>query len=194
MFWDTLIGLGLLGTAAAMAWMGVRVSLYPPNAEAEKKSRKKWFLRLGGIAAVLTIAQGIRNGLTQQDLLDAIARNKPTITVQPTPVTVNNLPSIPTPKQGVELSSFVVPLHPDRLLYPNQVPLIGLMWNAHGDQPGRHVHVGGRVYVLKKSDYPGDSMEAHLVSDWKNEWSKTLKRPDLQESTPIYPGTPFSRG
>jgi len=80
-----------------MAWMGVRVSLYPARSKTEKNRHRVWFLVLGVIAAMLTIAQGIRNEISQKELLDQIAKNKPTITVQPAPVTVNNIPAPPVP-------------------------------------------------------------------------------------------------
>jgi hypothetical protein len=100
MTWEILISIGLLAAASIMAWMGVRVSLYPLNTEYEKRKLKRWFIALGVIASVLTIAQGIRNGISQRELLDEIAKNKPVINVQPAPVTVNNLPAPPPPLPG----------------------------------------------------------------------------------------------
>ena len=94
---DILISLGLLAAASAMAWMGMRVTLYPARSMAEKNRYRVWFLSLGGFAAVLTISQGVRNGIFQKELLDQIAKSKPTITVQPAPVTVNNLPASLSP-------------------------------------------------------------------------------------------------
>jgi hypothetical protein len=123
MVWDIFISLGLLAAASAMAWMGVRVSLYPPRLKAEKNRHMVWFLVLGVIAAVLTIAQGIRNGISQKELLDQIAKNKPTITVQPAPVTVNNLPAAPalTPTHSNEQPQITFtqqPLKPGPAGYP----------------------------------------------------------------------------
>jgi hypothetical protein len=100
MFWDVLISLGLLSAAIAMAWMGVRVSIYPPNSEQEKKRYKIWFLILGSLAAALTIAQGIRNGLSQHDLMETIKNNRPVVNVLPASPTiqVTSPPAPPAPK------------------------------------------------------------------------------------------------
>ncbi len=93
MVWDILIDVALAATTFAMAWVGVHVSLYPVTSEKDKRARKKWFIALGAFAIALTIAQGIRNEITQNDLLGAIRSNKPVVNVQPAPVTVNNIPA-----------------------------------------------------------------------------------------------------
>jgi hypothetical protein len=98
---DVSIALGLLASASRMAWLGVHVSLYPPKLEVEKRKRKKQFLWLGGIAAALTIAQGVRNGITQQELLRTISQNRPqvNVTVPPSTVIQQSAPSPSTPAQ-----------------------------------------------------------------------------------------------
>jgi hypothetical protein len=101
MFWDIFISIGLLAVACAMAWIGVHVSLYPPNSETEKRHRKILFLVLGAVAIALTVAQGIRNGITQQELIRTISQNKPQVNVTvPAPTVIQEPPLAPQKATG----------------------------------------------------------------------------------------------
>ena len=93
MFWDILIAVGLAADAILMAYLGINVSLHPPNAKnnSVKKAYRLWFLLLGLVAVILTCAQVVRNGIAQHQLIDAIKHNKSNITT-----TVQN-GSVPSP-------------------------------------------------------------------------------------------------
>lgn len=100
MFWDITIAVSILATAVFMAYLGVDVTLHPPDTPKKIRNRKIAFWSLGIIAGALTVLQGVRNGLSQHELIEVIKNNKPIINVLPASPTiqVTSSPALPAPK------------------------------------------------------------------------------------------------
>ena len=90
------IAIGIAAFGAGMAYMGVHLTMHPPESSAAK-----WCWKVGFIAMAIALCGliGWQTKLSlhaQSDLnsrLDRIEKNKPTVTVLPAPVTVNNIPA-----------------------------------------------------------------------------------------------------
>jgi len=120
MFWDISIALGLLSASVFMAYLGVHVTLHQPDTTIKIRNRKIAFLSLGILAGALTLFQGIRNGLSQHELMEAIKNNKPVVNVLPASPTIEVTPfaTLPTPKSGISLVQNS--LNPQAIQYPWQ--------------------------------------------------------------------------
>lgn len=59
---DILLAVLLAATGVGMTFLGVHVTIHPPEDDTKKKKRKRLFYALGTIAVLITIAQGFWNG------------------------------------------------------------------------------------------------------------------------------------
>jgi hypothetical protein len=98
---DVLVGVGLVAMSALMAYLGIRVTFYPPLDEIDKRKKKKQFILLGLAAAALTIVQVVRNGFAQKELIEAVKANTPKVEI------TNTLPPATVIQQAVERDSNV---------------------------------------------------------------------------------------
>jgi len=82
---DILVSLGLVAVSSRMGYLGVHVTLHPPD-EAAKPKLKRQFIILAFLVCALTVVQGIRIGISQNELITTIKNNPPKVEV------TNNIP------------------------------------------------------------------------------------------------------
>src|SRR6516165_696697 len=66
-FWDILLAVVLAGFTFRLAYLGVYVSIHPPESDQEKKRLKREFWGLAILAVVLIGVQTVRNSITHKE-------------------------------------------------------------------------------------------------------------------------------
>jgi hypothetical protein len=147
---DILLAAGITAISLWLAYLGVSVTLHPPT-EKEQVSLKRRFLILGFVAVGLTIFQGIRAGIAQKELLEAIHNNPAKIEVNvpqspPPNVTVN---PVPAQKHAHVTFKGMVPTngYPLRPFHQGQEPKINTEIENYDDIPVMDTKMAGRVVV-----------------------------------------------
>lgn len=82
MFWDIAIALVAAGLTLRMAWVGVHVSLHPPDTEEgrSRKSIKVEFIVLAVASLALIVVQAYRSSKAYADLMAVVSKNeRPTV-------------------------------------------------------------------------------------------------------------------
>jgi hypothetical protein len=100
------------------------------------------------------------------------------------------------PSSG-ELQARIFPYFPDRLVHLNEKVLARIIWELHLGEVARRPRMSGRIYLMKRSDFPEDAdarlkrrptpaMQKHLIETWKSEYADILKSNTIPEGPPIY--------
>jgi hypothetical protein len=66
-FWDILLAVVPAGFTFRLAYLGVYVSIHPPESDKEKKRLKREFWGLAILAVVLIDVQAVRNSITHKE-------------------------------------------------------------------------------------------------------------------------------
>lgn len=98
---DVVIGVVLVVATCFMAYLGVHVTLHPigPEDHAARRKRKREFILCGVLIAVVSVAQIVRNGIAQQDLiakLEELKKNPKVEVNLPAPTIVHDSKPSPT--------------------------------------------------------------------------------------------------
>jgi hypothetical protein len=102
---DICTAVGMVAVSARMGWLGVQVTFYPPEDEGAKSAKRRQFIRLAILAGALTVTQGIRNGVSQNELMATIHDNPPKVEI------TNSVPPATVIQQPVPVVR--LPLSPD---------------------------------------------------------------------------------
>jgi hypothetical protein len=109
---------------------------------------------------------------------------------------------------GGELQARIIPYYPDTLLHIDEKVIVKILWYLHGSDVAKAPRMSGRIYLVKRKDFPEDedsrrlnrpslSMQKHVVDSWKADYAEMLRKGVLGEGPSIYldaPGAGLAEG